>query len=272
MKKTLVLFLIAVLGASLSFAQTTSPSNNKSRPHNPRPHNPVPYVVKDECFGHKLNFGFSFAPTLNWMYPATTGFERDGMCIGMRYGININVNLTPRKSYYVSTGFFMEQLGGKMKFLDNITIPIGNHTISTTDIRRRYNAHYLTIPVGITLKTKSLRDFFVIGNFGLYNSFLLQATNSDTYAFTNHQTGDPEYWTRQKTQSTEAAIMKETAYAGLGLEYSITRNFRTGFTINYAHSLTNYFKGRGKAQNNFTGEDQIAKLGYLELVLNINFL
>jgi len=267
MKKIIACLLLFIMGASLSFAQV-SPINS-SKPKRPR----KPVLIKDDGLGHKINFGLTFAPTVDWMYPATTGFERNGVAIGMRYGLNINVNLNSRKNYYISTGLFAEQLGGKMKFMDNIAIPIpvGSYTVSTTDISRSYKAYYLTIPLGITLKTKSLRNFFIVGNAGIYNSFRLKASNSDTYAFPNVETGESEYWTRSATTSNEVALIKESVYAGLGMEYSITRNFRTGFTVNYVHSLTNYFKGRGNAQNNFTREDQIAKLGYLEIALNINF-
>lgn len=267
MKKIIVCFLTVLLGFSIAFAQETNTQNPKAK------RTPKEVIIKDEGLGHKLNFGISFAPTFDWMYPATTGFANDGVIIGMRYGFNINVNLTQRKSFYLSTGLFSEHLGGKMKFVDYIAVPIpvGSYTVNATDISRTYRVNYLTIPIGITLKSKSLRNFFILGNAGIYNSLRLKATNSDTYAFTNWQTGEPEYWTKSATPSNEVAMIKESAYAGLGVEYSVTRNMRTGLTVNYVHSLTNYFKGKGKAQNNFTHEDQIARLGYLEIVLNINF-
>lgn len=268
MKKILVLFGLILISLTAALAQVQPATVN------PKPkRTPKPVVIKDDGLGHKLNFGIAFAPTLNWMYPATSGFNRDGLVVGMKYGFNINVNLTQRKHYYLSTGLFVEHLGGKMKFIDNVAfpIPVGSYTVYTADISRTYRVNYLTLPVGILLKTKSLRNFFVVGNAGLYSSFRLKATNSDTYAFNNGATNEPEFWTRSATPSDEAAMIKESVYAGLGIEYSITRNMRTGLTVNYVHSLTNYFRGRGNAQNNFTHEDQIAKLGYLEIVLNINF-
>ncbi len=269
MKKIVILLGLILISFTVVLAQEPSTVDTPKGKRNPQ----KPVVIKDDGLGHKLNFGLSFAPTIDWMFPSTTGFERSGSSFGMRYGLNINVNLTLRKNYYVSTGFMIERLGGKMKFIDNIAfpIPIDSFTVTTTGIDRHYKAHYLTIPLGVTLKSKSLRNFFVVGNFGLYNSILLRASNSDTYTFSNWQTGEPEYWTKQSTPSSETALFKESAYAGLGFEYSITKNCRAGVTVNYAHSLTNYFKGRGNAQNNFTHEDQNAKLGYLELVFNINF-
>ncbi|MBR5921996.1 MAG: outer membrane beta-barrel protein [Bacteroidales bacterium] len=267
MKKILVFFAICIMGISLSLAQVNTSVGKRPKPKD------TPKVIKDDGIGHRINFGLAFAPTIDWMFPASTGMERNGVSVGMRYGIGINVNLTKKKNFYVSSGVFIEQLGGKLKFIDNILIPISveNLPLTTTEIQRNYQANYLTIPLGVTLKTNSIHNFFIVGNVGLYNSFRLSAFNTDTYTFKNWQTNEPEYWSRQRVKSDEVALLKESVYGGIGMEYSISRNSRAGVTINYVQSLTNYFKGKGKAQNNFTHEDQNAKLGYLEIVLNLNF-
>ena len=267
MKKILVFFAIVIMGISLSLAQV-----NTSVAQRPKPKN-APKAIKDKGIGHRINFGFAFAPTIDWMFPGSNGMERNGIAIGMRYGIGINVNLTQKKNFYISSGVFVEQVGGKLKFIDNILIPISveNATLNTTEIQRNYQANYITIPLGITLKTNSINNFFIVGNLGLYNSFRLSAFNADTYTFRNWQTNEPEYWSRQRVKSDEVALLKESIYGGLGMEYSISRDCRAGITVNYVQSLTNYFKGKGNAQNNFTHENQKAKLGYLEIVLNLNF-
>lgn len=268
MKKILVFFAIGIMGISLSLAQA-----NQSVGQRPKPQKTTK-AIKDEGIGHRINFGLAFAPTIDWMFPASNGMERNGISIGMRYGVGINVNLTQKKNFYISSGVFYEQLGGKLKFIDNILVPVSveNHTLNTTEIQRNYQVNYLTIPLGITLKTNSIHNFFIVGNLGLYNSFRLSAFNADTYTFKNWQTNEPEYWSRQRVQSDEVALLKESVYGGIGMEYSISRNCRAGITLNYVQSLTNYFKGNGNAQNNFTHENQNAKLGYLEIVLNLNFL
>ena len=129
MKKILGLFGLILISFTAAMAQVQpTPVNPKGK------RTPKPAIIKDDGLGHKINFGFSFAPTIDWMFPATTGFERSGGSLGMRYGLNINVNLTQRKNYYVSTGFMIEQLGGKMKFIDNIAfpIPVDSFTVHTT--------------------------------------------------------------------------------------------------------------------------------------------
>lgn len=264
MKKIFIFLFVLSLGSTWSFAQTaTTTTNTTDAPK-----------VKDNGYGHRVNFGFTFAPTIDWMYPKTEGTEMNGCGVGMRYGINLNINLTEKKNFYVSTGVFIEHLKGALKFTDILSFPLPNNTyfLDTTEISRVYRPMYLTIPIGLTLKTNSMKDFFIVGNLGFYNSFLLNATNADVYTFNNTLDGTTEYWSRSEVKSTEGALMKESVYAGLGVEYSITKNFRAGLTLNYVHSLTNYFKGNGKAQNNYSHLDQKAKFGYMEIALNINFL
>lgn len=228
------------------------------------------FMSKDEGNGSKLNIGICFAPSFDWMFPANEDYQRAGIVTNYRTGLNLNVNLTTRKNFYFSTGVCFEQLGGKLSFHDKVDIP-GIAVTDNTNIIRTYRAQYLTIPTAITLKTNSIHDFYLCGNVGFYNSLLLKAFNIDGYYFTPTGSDQAELWSREKKPSDEASLFKESVFAGLGFEYSVTKDFRTGLYVNYAYSLTNYFKGRGMAQNSLTHENLKSKLGYLEIVLNINF-
>lgn len=220
--------------------------------------------IKDPGVGSRVNFGVTFAPTINWMYDHTAGYTKNGVVMGMRYGLNLNINLTHKKNFYFSTGVFAEHTGGKMKFLDNIPIePFG--IADSTLTQRTYRSIYLTIPTAITMKTNSINNFYICGNIGLLHGFNLNATNTDSYYF------GEELWSRQKVSSDEAALFKESFFLGVGFEYSVTPSMRAGLMINYTQGITNYFKGKGKAQNSLSGLDQRANLGSVEIALNINF-
>lgn len=256
MKKSILLsaILLGVLWCG-SYAQE-SPETKAQRPSST--------YLKDPGFGSRLNFGITFAPAFGWMYDHTAGYEKDGVVMGMRYGVNLNVNLTPRKNFYFSTGLFAEHCGGKMRFLDNI--PVGELGIAdSTPTQRTYRSIYLTIPTMITMKTNSINNFYICGNVGLLHGFNLKATQADSYII-----GD-ELWSREKKDSQEAALLKEAFIAGVGFEYAVTATMRAGVTVNYVQGVTNYFKGKGKAQNSLTKVDQRANLGYVEIALNINF-
>lgn len=226
--------------------------------------------IKDPGVGSRVNFGVTYAPTIGWMYEHTEGYDKNGVKLGMRYGLNLNINLTPRKNFYFSTGLFMEHCGGKMRFFDKILV--GSIGIAdSTETQRSYRSIYLTIPTLITLKTNSINNFYVCGNLGLMHSINLKATHTDSYKIQNSITKEDEIWSRENIKSQEAAFFKESFLVGLGFEYAVTQNMRAGVTINYVQGITNYFKGAGKAQNSFSKLDQRANLGYVEIALNINF-
>lgn len=224
--------------------------------------------IKDPGYGSRINFGATFAPTIAWMYPHTEGYERNGAVMGMRYGVNVNVNLTKKKNFYFSTGLFAEHTGGKMKFFDNINIPIDFETptqASSVFTQRTYRSIYLTIPTMVTLKTNSINNFYICGNAGLTHGFNLYSTKADSYTF------GTELWSREKQVSEETALFKESFIAGVGFEYSVTPTMRAGVMVNYTQSFTNYFKGKGKAWNSLSKLDQRANIGCVEIALNVNF-
>lgn len=270
MKKKMLL-LVAMICASMMIvtAQNDNVNGNKGRNrtqnqtqnHNPRMSTTY---IKDPCNGGRINVGITVAPSFDWMYDHTEGYQKNGVALGVRYGVNLNINLTIKKSFYFSTGLFAEHRGGKMEFLDNI--PFGDHFIAeNTHTQRTYRSIYLTIPTMITLKTGSINNFFICGNAGLLHSFNMKASNIDSYLI------GTEVWSRQRVPSEEAALLRESFIAGVGFEYSITRNMRAGLTVNYIQGITNYFKGKGKAQNGLSKVDQRANLGCVEVALNINF-
>ncbi len=268
MKKQIIIFTILAFWIILpAFAQRPPRGHRQSQPD-------VIYVEvpeKDDGNGAKLNLGICFAPSFDWMYPATEGYKRNGATFHFHTGVKLNINLTQRKNFYVTTGILYERLGGKLTYVDNVEIP-GLIITEGNAINRTYTNQYMTIPLGVTLKTNTNHNIAFCGNVGLYNSFLIGATNRDGYFFMSGESGhEPELWERQKSKYEECALIKEAIYGGIGLEYAITRNSRASFYINYAHTLTNFFKGNGQAVNTMTGNELKAKMGYVELVLGLNF-
>ena len=181
MKKTILLLAVIVCAGTMMLS---AQDVNKSK----KPRMSSTYI-KDPCNGGRINFGVTFGQAFDWMYDHTEGYKKNGIVIGLRYGLNLNINLTHKKSFYFSTGFFVEHRGGKMEFLDNI--PFGSLIIAdSTHTQRTYRATYLTIPTMITLKTGSINNFFICGNAGLLHSFNIKASNIDSYTIGN------EVWSR----------------------------------------------------------------------------
>lgn len=255
-RQFLILWLLAVAFVMPLCAQDNSTEKDKRMSNT---------FLRDPGYGSRVNFGVTFAPTITWMYPHTKGYESNGALMGLRYGVNLNINLTKRKNFYFSTGLFAEHCGGKMKFLDNMTID--SSVFDSIPTQRNYRSIYLTIPTGVTLKTNSINNFYICGNLGLMHGFNLRSTSVDSYLIGEEE----ELWSREEKVSQEATLFKETVYVGAGFEYAVTPKMRAGVMLNYVHALTNYFKGPGLAQNSYSKVDQKANLGYVEIALNINF-
>ena len=127
MKKTILLLAVIVCTSTMMLS---AQDVNKSK----KPRMSSTYI-KDPCNGGRVNFGITFGQAFDWMYDHTEGYEKNGIVIGLRYGLNLNVNLTKKKSFYFSTGFFIEHRGGKMEFLDNI--PFGSFLIVESTLMQR---------------------------------------------------------------------------------------------------------------------------------------
>lgn len=270
MKRIFSIVVLILIGCCFSLSAQDMPEKKqkqKHRPHQSQPHFPEPRpttYIKDKGEGAPVNFGLSIAPTFCWMHPNSEGYSTDGMLVGMRYGIPLNINLTHRKSFYVCTGVYVEQIGGKLCYRNGVSIPqVG--VSENSEVHSAFRPMYFTVPLGVTLKTKSMDNFFVVGNIGVYNSLLLQAYTVDSYLLGN------EMWTRSKTTYKDAATFKESLFGGLGVEYSLTQAMRVGLMVNYVHTLTNFFKGGNQAYNSVLNVNPVAKMGYIELELHVNF-
>ncbi|MEG2070085.1 MAG: outer membrane beta-barrel protein [Bacteroidales bacterium] len=213
--------------------------------------------------GKRVLFNVCFGPNISWFYPKTEDYTRSGLTGGMHYGIGIDINLSDQTNYYFTTGVQFEHVGGQMTFRENLNII--DTIVRTVETERSYNSIYLTIPTAITLKTPSFKNFVIGGNFGLYHSFLLSSKSSDKFTTATHEviTG--------KTHNGTVSFFKESAFVGLGVEYIIKKDFRAKLYINYVHTLTNYFKGNGKANNTYSELAQKATMGNVEFILGVCF-
>ncbi|MCQ2264819.1 MAG: PorT family protein [Bacteroidales bacterium] len=276
MKKFFCFFCLLALCSSI-YAQQDYSNNNKKKNKLPNSHSADSY---NDLEGRRVVVGITFGPTFNWMNwknhkAAPEGYWRSSPAtrVGLRYGLNLDVDLTKEKHFFVSTGVLVEHTGGNLEFDDYV---IMEDVTLERKINRTYNSIYLTIPTAVTLRTPSFSNFIICGNVGLYHSFNVYARYQSRFeinpdlpaevekekAFVNHVTTD---WVQDK----EVAIFKESIFAGLGVEYVIKNNLKAKLYINYAQSLNNYFSKN--ATNDRTGVKEKASIGTVELLLGLSF-
>ena len=279
MKKFICLICLIAL-VSCSFAQEyySTNTNNKTKSKQTTTEKPKRADNYNELEARRVVFGITFGPTFNWMNwknhkAAPEGYERTSpgaTKIGLRYGVNLDIDLTKSKNFYVSTGILIEHTGGNLNFNENVYL-IRDSLVRNID--RSYKSIYFTIPTAITLRTPSFSNFIICGNVGFYHSFNLYSRYRSSFQIDpsaediekesiNHITTD---WLKDN----EVALFKESIFAGIGVEYVIKNNLKGKLYINYAQSLNNYFSKNAK--NSLTGVQEKAAIGTVEVLFGLSF-
>lgn len=279
MKKFICLICLIAL-VSFSFAQEyySTNTNNKTKSKQTTTEKPKRADNYNELEARRVVFGITFGPTFNWMNwknhkAAPEGYERTSpgaTKIGLRYGVNLDIDLTKSKNFYVSTGILIEHTGGNLNFNENVYL-IRDSLVRNID--RSYKSIYFTIPTAITLRTPSFSNFIICGNVGFYHSFNLYSRYRSSFQIDpsaediekesiNHITTD---WLKDN----EVALFKESIFAGIGVEYVIKNNLKGKLYINYAQSLNNYFSKNAK--NSLTGVQEKAAIGTVEVLFGLSF-
>lgn len=276
--KKIISILVVILLFSTTYAQSGyTTSHDKKSSKRERTSNNVKEDYNN-VEAHRVVFGITAGPTLNWFNwknhrAAPEGYERShrgAIKVGAHYGLNIDVDLTLEKNFFVSTGVLIEHTGGSLQFIDNLNF-LGH--VIPRKMDREYNSIYVTIPTAITLRTPSFNNFIICGNVGLYHSFNIYARYKSSFQLDdtiddtekdiiNHLNTD---WAKDK----EVAIFKESIFAGLGFEYVIYNNFKVKFMVNYAQSLNNFYKK--SAVNSYTNVKEKASIGTVEFLFGFYF-
>lgn len=280
MKKFICLIcLIAVV--SCTFAQEYYSSGNTNNTKNKQKTTEKTQRVDNynELEARRVIFGITFGPTFNWMnwknhraIPEHYDRSHPGAVkLGFRYGVNLDVDLTKSKNFYVSTGILIEHTGGNLNIEDENICLIQDTLMRTID--RSYKSIYFTIPTAITLRTPSFSNFIICGNVGFYHSFNLYSRYQSSFQIDpsaketdkesiNHVTTD---WLKDS----EVALFKESIFVGLGVEYVIKNNLKGKLYINYAQSLNNYFSKN--ARHSHYDIQEKAAIGTVEILFGLSF-
>lgn len=280
--KKIVCFICMIALVSCAFAQDYY-SNGKSTTDTKTKKKTTGIAQREDNYNElearRVIFGITFGPTFNWMNwknhkAAPEGYERTspgGVKLGLRYGVNLDVDLTKTKNFYVSTGILIEHTGGSLNFNDNIYLV--HDTLKNVNIDRKYKSIYFTIPTAITLRTPSFSNFIICGNVGLYHSFNLYSRYQSSFQIDpNAEDVDKEsinHVTTDWLKDNEVALFKESIFAGIGVEYVIKNNLKGKLYINYAQSLNNYFSKN--ARNNSSGVQEKAAIGTVEILFGLSF-
>jgi hypothetical protein len=166
-------------------------------------------------------FGVYAEPQLSWLSPDSKDVDYDGLKVGISGGLSIDKYF--QKNYAIQTGIAIGTQGGKVVFgepsfftsYDEVdTLPAGTGV--------NYSLNYITIPLGLKLKTNQIGYFSYYARVGFTNQFNIKA----------RATSDDG--TLKKDDIGEEIFFYNLAYHfGIGIEYNISKDTSIDFGITY---------------------------------------
>lgn len=168
-------------------------------------------------------FGVYADPQLVWLSPDSRQVVSDGVKMGISGGLMIDKYF--QKNYAIRTGIAIGTQGGKVRF----GIPTYFTSYDETDSLPAattvdYSLNYITIPLGLKLKTNQIGYFSYYARIGFTNQFNIKAkaTSNDV----DH--------TLEKNNINEEIFFYNLAYHfGIGIEYSISEDTAIDIGITY---------------------------------------
>lgn len=162
--------------------------------------------------GQGIRFGIFIDPQVSWMTSDNKTVQNDGSRMGLNFGLMIHKYFAD--NYAFTTGISLNQLGGKLTYDDPMPFRIQDNT-DTLDAGTTitYKLQYVTLPLGLTLKTNEIGYMTYFAQLGIDPQLNIKATGDSG---SDRLDGD-------KIED-EVNLFTIGYHIGLGMEYSLGGN------------------------------------------------
>ena len=162
-------------------------------------------------FAQGLSFSVVFDPQITWMNSDSKKVEKDGIDFGFGGGLVMDHYFA--ENYAFSTGISILSTGGNLKFLDSLEFQFaGTLDTLTPGSTVKYNLQYITLPLGLKLKSNEIGYYRFFAHMGLNSHLNVKAT------------GDMEDDIKGEDIRDEVQFFMLSYFFGGGLEYSLGGN------------------------------------------------
>ncbi len=270
MKKVLLLILALSMGGKYAIAQDTGENDLKN-----------------------FRFGLKATGMVNWYKPEDKNkFTSQGATARGSYGLITEFRMNKVVSF--ATGVQVDYDGGRLAFNENDTnfyflskdlelLERSDSTSTASKYRlnsRFYRTTYLTIPIGLKLKSPEIGALTYFGQFGVNASFRLKSRADDKLNAVSGGASN-ETINQQVSQSdilntTDMNIFKFSLNIGVGAEWSIAGSTSLVFGLNWYNGFSNVLKSESKylfrnRNNGYEATKQNAKSNAIALTVGILF-
>ncbi len=224
MKKIVTLLLITI-STIASFAQDAIPVSDVAK---------------------KFRFGLKAAPSVCWLKPDDTRFERGKTVMKFGYGLITEFRINDIASFL--TGLEVTYAGGGLNYTDSVYRSLnGKDYLSDPATaflikKREYKLQYINVPLSLKMKTKEIGLMAYYGQFGFDLGVRAKARATDTgyLNFTNNKSTLSSIAKVEAKQ--DVGLFRVALNIGLGVEYGLVGSTVLVAGVNYSNGFTNTLK------------------------------
>jgi hypothetical protein len=184
-------------------------------------------------FAQETKIGVIIEPQYTWLSSDSKNVNKDGSYFGLNGGLVLDRYF--KKNYALHTGISIGTQGGGIKYdtpstfeTNDTTVTLPAHT--TVD----YKLQYITIPLGLKLRTNQIGNFTYFALIGFTNQFNIKGKASSSE---NTLSGD--------LINKEIAFYNLAYHFGAGAEYSISQDTALSFGLVYNNGFIDIAKHNG---------------------------
>jgi Outer membrane protein beta-barrel domain len=175
----------------------------------------------------KVRFSVFFNPGINWLQSDIKDVSYKSPTIGFDAGLTIDKFFTDK--YAFSTGISITSLGGTLTYKNATDFYVhGENLMAPANSDVKYKLQYLTIPLGIKLKTNQIGYLTYFANLGFNLQFNIKSTASSNDQLNTLQNDNV---------SDEINFYNMGYFFGVGAEYSLGGSAALIFGITYSNGF-----------------------------------
>ena len=176
-----------------------------------------------------IYLGIHANPLIGWFGSHSSAITSHSPKTGFNFGLNLTKYFY--ENYAFSTGLSLITSGGNFSCNDTITLQLENPSKVYPKNRIVYNIHYLSIPVGIKLRTNQIGFISIFTDIGL-----------DPKVTLGGKVAIPSQHIPKDKAASELKAMSMGYHIIGGIEYSLGGNTEVVLGINFENNFTDIIK------------------------------
>jgi hypothetical protein len=181
----------------------------------------LPLIVFPCIFAQDLKFGVYADPQITWLQPEARNVSSDGIGFGFAGGLIMDKYF--QKNYAIQTGIGIGSQGGNLTYDNQTMIRVYDDTDTLpAGTTLEYNLNYITVPLGLKLKTNQIGYFSYFARVGFTNQFRIKAKGTSDEGTLNNDVIEKEI-----------GIYNLAYHFGAGVEYGLSEDTAILFGITF---------------------------------------